>query len=206
MSLEDLPIRDFEERTASFLPQTKEDMCYPASLTNVLNDLGRRKNLSLRYGLAQMNRLCDYHEGLQCDERAIPKVIDDILHPMDYAWKVRSGPDVDLELLRGICDNPDCSLPIVGVSAEYFSRRGMRSTGKYRLDHVLTVMGIDHDIIYLYDPYETLFRRGGYRGDLPRDMPIPTFLAVWDSAHEPRWVAWAQPMPTKQAKLELENR
>ena len=204
MTLADLPIADFESRATSFLPQTKEDMCVPSCLTNVLNDLGRRMSIPLRFSLHDMNRLCDYHEGLQCNEKAIPKIIDDILKNHDYTWRVRSGPEMNIDLLRSICDNSSYSLPMVGVASAYFEERGMRTSGMHKLDHALIVMGIDHDVVYLYDPYETLFRRGGYRGNLQRDMPIPSFLRVWDSAHEPRWVAWAQPRPTKQSKLDVE--
>jgi hypothetical protein len=204
MSLSDLPIADFEARAAAFLPQMKEDMCVPACLTNVLNDLGKRMAISLKFGLSEMNRLCDYHEGLQCNEKAIPRIIDDILYKRDYTWKVTSGPEMTIDFLRSICENKTFSLPMVGVASSYFEHRGIRTSGRYKLDHALIVMGIDHDVVYLYDPYETLFRRGGYRGQLPRDMPIPSFLTVWDSAQEPRWVAWAQPLPTKQVKLDVE--
>jgi hypothetical protein len=201
MSLNDLPVTEFEARASAFLPQMKEDMCYPACLTNVLNDLGRRMKISLKYTLGEMNRLCDYKEGLQCNEPAIPKIIDDQLKPSDYAWNSRSGKGLDIEFLKSICANTSLSRPIVRVGSSFFENKGMSTVGRRKLDHSIIIMGVDTTIVYTYDPYETFYIRGKHKEALRRDMAIPAFLTAWDSSLEPRWVAWASPRSTKQTKL-----
>jgi len=201
MSLNDLPVAEFDARAGAFTPQMKEDMCYPACLTNVLNDLGKRMKISLKYTIGEMNRLCDYKEGLQCNEPAIPKIMDDQLKPRDYTWNTRSGRNVDIDLLKDVCINQTYSLPIVRVAPSFFEEKGMSIVGRRKLDHSIIIMGIDHTIVYTYDPYETFYMRGKHKEALRRDMAIPAFLTAWDNSQEPRWVAWASPRSTKQTKL-----
>ena len=201
MSFEDLPIDDYEKRIEKFKSQTKEDMCLSTCITNILNDLGRRQNLKgLRYRLSKMNKLCDYKEGLQCNERIIPSVMDNELAPYRYRWAQEFGPQNNLDLLKKITLDPRFSLPIVSVSSRYFEEIDWRLSGKHTLNHVLIVMAVNHKIVYFYDPYENYFKKKGDNVQVPRIMTKPVFLNLWDEATMSRWVAWVEPVGQSQIK------
>ena len=207
MSLDDLPIESYEERISTFMPQTQEDMCYSASLRNLLEDVGQRNQLpSLKFSLSQMNRKCGYQRGMYCNEKIIPKVIDDICIKVGYKWKDTTGPGNTIDTLRDITLNKKFSLALVNVSNSYFQEIGWKEVGRSNEEeHVLIIMGVDHNAIYFYDPYESFFKRSSNIASPPRHLPLAAFLRLWDTASTSRWMAWAEPEPTKQSKLPLED-
>ncbi len=199
MTLEDLPVEEYLKRISTYHPQTKPDMCYSASLMNSLNDLGRRIKLSkLRFSLKKMNKICGYRNGMMCDESIIPKAMSDILEPYNYEWKNERAPGMNIEKLKKISDDSGMSNPIVTVSSDHFSEIGVKTFGRRRLDHVIIIMGVDHTIIYYYDPFESFFK-GTHK--INRTMKIRTFGKLWDGAYEPRWTCWAQPKKVSQRLL-----
>jgi hypothetical protein len=203
MSLSDLPTADYQNRIDKFLPQMKEDMCYSACLTNLVNDLSQRDLISLHMTLKKMNEMCDYQWGFGCKDKIIPKIMTDLLKPYGYLWKETMNPSSALENLRDIASNPKFSLPVVNLSGEYFNAVGGTTIGQENWDHTLIVMGVDHDIVYVYDPYETLFSRKGHIENVTRHMSIPAFLKLWDGAKESTWRAWAEPETPRQTKLSV---
>ncbi len=205
MSLAELPIQEYATITSSFLPQMSPVMCYSASLTNILNHLKEKEGLSFRkFTLSRMNQICNFKEDLGCYEPDIPIAMNEFLKPYDYEWKCERGPKMTIARLRPIVNNHTNSLCLVNVNlSDYCEAIGIKSIGRKIGNHVLVVMGINHDIIYLWDPMENYFKGSRNGWQLTKYLPIPTFLNVWDRAEDSRWVGWAQRVPTRQAKLPL---
>lgn len=202
MTLTDLPVADFETIIGGFLPQTNEDMCYSAGLVNIINDLGHRSvNASLRFSLRQMNDICGYRAGAHCRDDMVPTWVSQTLEPIGYRYNQAQGDETDLDHMREITVDERSSYPLVNVSPTYFDTIRVRRCGAYQWDHILVVMGVDHEIIYFYDPYSSFYSRFPNIDGLPRHLTTPDFLRFWEEAWERRWVCWIEPLDTVQARL-----
>jgi hypothetical protein len=62
-------------------------------------------------------------------------------------------------------------------------------------------MGVNHEVVYFYNPYETFYSRSPRVIASPRHIPIPVFLELWEAASERRWLCWVEPLSTVQTKL-----
>ena len=121
MSLEDLPITEFESRASKFFKQPTDDMCYSCGITNALNDLGRKiNNPSFKFSLNEINRLCGYKEGFACRDEIVPTVINSRLSRFGYNWTESMGAVNKIDQIKKQCEQEKLSLPLVNVSSEYF--------------------------------------------------------------------------------------
>jgi len=193
MSLDDLPISEYNDRLSNFLPQMEMDMCESASMANSINDLGLRFNIAgMRYSLRKMNRICQYSSGYQCNQRLLLPRIKNELKKFGYTWKTVEGPDIKFDFLRSLLSG-NYSIPIVNVSKEYFVDLGIKIKSRHdHLDHVLVIMGINHEILYYYDPYVLYFEKT--HKSINNVMKIEKFINYWDNAYYSRWVSWAEPL------------
>ena len=205
MTLAELPTEALDELMDDFIPQTRPDMCYSAGLVNIVNELGARPDHTpMRYSLSQMNSICGYRDGKHCQDNMVPRWISEELEPKGYRFMQEQGKDADLDFLTGIVVDPRKSFPLVNVSPDYFDHVGIRHRGAYQWDHVLVVMGVNHEVIYYYDTYETFYSRAPWVGETPRYIAIPIFLELWEDAFERRWLCWVEPLSTVQTQLPRE--
>jgi len=92
MSVDALPIKDFEKRIEQFYRQPHEDMCFSVGFVNSLRDLSIRKNIKgLSIGLSEMNTLCGYKEGFQCAEDIAILKINRRIQSFGYKFIVKRG-------------------------------------------------------------------------------------------------------------------
>ena len=81
MTFDQNSLEKIEEIISNFIPQTKSDMCLSACILNIINELGIRLEIKgLKYSLKEINRLCDYRNGILCYDSIIPKVISGGYH------------------------------------------------------------------------------------------------------------------------------
>jgi hypothetical protein len=202
MSLVDLPVAELEGVIERFHPQTTLDNCYPAGLMNIINELGRRKGITgMRYSLSTMDHICGYKASEHCPDELVPARVNRELEQFEYELKIPEDEDSDIESLKMITEDDSTSFPLVNVHASYFELINLRWRGAHTLDHVLVIMGVDHDIIYFYDPYTPFFSKYPSIKEPPRNISIPDFLRVWELAHDRRWMCWVGPMKTRQSRL-----
>ncbi len=202
MSLTDLPVTELEGVIEHFHPQTTLDNCYPAGLMNIINELGTRKGIAgMRFSLSTMDRICGYRAGEHCPDELVPARVNQELERFEYELKVPEDEASDLESLKAITEDDSSSYPLVNVHPSYFELIFIRWRGAQYLDHVLVIMGVDHDIIFFYDPYTPFFNKYPSIKEPPRSISIPDFLRVWELAHDRRWMGWVEPMSTRQARL-----
>ena len=185
-----------------FIPQTQPDMCYSAGLLNIVNELGARPDHTpIHYSLRQMNNICGYRVGQHCQDNMVPHWLSADLEPHGYRFVQEPGNEADLEFLTGVVNDPRKSFPLVNVSPNYFDHVGVRNRGAYKWDHILVIMGVNHEVVYFYDPYQTFYRRSTRVEEDPRYIPIPIFLELWEAAFDIRWMCWIEPTDTVQTKL-----
>jgi len=205
MTLTELPTEDLEGLIEDFIPQTRPDMCYSAGLLNIVNELGARADHApVHYSLSQMNSICGYRVGQHCQDNMVPQWLSEELEPRGYRFMQEQGKAADLDLLGKLVDDPLRSFPLVNVGPDYFDHVGVRHRGANQWDHILVVMGVNHEVIYFYDPYQTFYSRSTRVVEDPRHISIPVFLELWEAASERRWMCWVEPLSTVQTKLPRE--
>ena len=206
MTLDTLPVQTFEDSISNFLPQMKPDMCYSACILNIVNELGDRRSISnMKYTLSEMNRLCGYKEGFQCKEEIVPAVLSDELEKFEYRYVRNYGSENDLNKLVTIITDDNLSYPIISVSSRYFDEIGFRNVGVNKLNHSLVVFGINHEIIYYYDPYEKYLEKSSYYTYKPRTIDKIILESIWDEAYYSRCTEWIEPLNYKQERLYSER-
>jgi hypothetical protein len=206
MTIENLPISTFERIISNFLPQMKADMCYSACILNIVNELGSRKKISnMKYSLKEMNRLCGYKVGFQCKEAIVPNVLSEELEKFEYRYMRSFGNENDLVKLGEIITDDNLSYPIVSVSSRYFDEIGFKNAGYNKLNHSLVILGINHDIIYYYDPYEKFLEKSSYHSFKPRTIDKIIFEGVWEEAQYSKCSEWIEPLNYTQERLYSER-
>jgi hypothetical protein len=148
-----------------------------------------------------MDRICGYKTGEHCPDELVPAKVNQELEQFEYELRIPEEDDLDIDSIKAITEDESSSYPLVNVHASYFELINIRWRGAKNLDHVLVIMGVDHDIIYFYDPYTPFFTKYPSITEPPRSISIPDFLRVWELAHDRRWMCWIEPMRTKQARL-----
>jgi len=202
MTLAELPTEELDGMMEDFIPQTQPDMCYSTGLVNVINEFGAREDHApMKYSLGQMNKICGYREGRHCQDNMVPRWVSEELQPYGYKLMQEQGKDADRVFLTTVVEDPRRSFPLVNVSPDYFDHVGIRHRGAYQWDHVIVIMGINHEVVYFYDPYKTFYCRAPSVMKIPKHMPIPVFLELWEGAYERRWMCWIEPLTTVQTTL-----
>ena len=202
MTLDDLSISEYEEIISKFLPQMKPDMCYSASITNIVNELGERYGINgMKYSISKMNKLCGYKEGFQCNEDIVPDVLCEELEPFGYLFKRTYGRENNLSTIEEIIKDEKLSYPMISVSNRYFDEIHLKTIGRVKLDHSLIILGINHKIIYFYDPYEKYLKKSSQNYYEPRTLDKIILNGVWDEAKLSRCIEWIEPLRYTQEKL-----
>jgi hypothetical protein len=113
----------FQAEISDFHAQHYEDQCYPAAVKNIVDRLAERKNLDgMSMSLSEVNDVCGYKRGLQCEEDLIPPRLTNAVTDYGYETVVKTAPQMDLEELNSVIQDEGTSLPIVELDPRYFER------------------------------------------------------------------------------------
>jgi hypothetical protein len=179
-------------------------MCYSCSIHNIINSLGKRiKNPEMKYSLSYVNKVCEYDRFFACRDPVVEKKVDDLVKIHGFRYKEESG---NLRLLREIVDDDDTSYPIISINPEWFTRMyGIRIEGRPYQDHVIVIMGINHEYIYFFDPFENYIPKSFLKkNSIPRTIGISAMEDLWSKTEHPFWIGWiyrSKGTPLQQDRL-----
>jgi hypothetical protein len=188
----------FQAEISDFHAQHFEDQCYPAAVKNIVDRLATRKNKEgMSVSLSEVNDICGYKRGLQCEEDMIPPRLTNAVTDYGYEAVVKTAPEMDLEQLEIIIQDDDTSLPIVELDPEYF-RRVSEVVDGYEaqpdpgneLAHVVIPFKINSEEVLYYDPYETYHEKKPGVDDAPYRWPLMDFYELWSEDYEERWTLY----------------
>lgn len=113
----------FQSEIANFHAQHFEDQCYPAAVKNIVDRLADRKDLNgMKMSLSEVNDVCGYKRGLQCEEDLIPERLTNAVTEYGYESVLKTAPEMDLEQLDSVINDEGTSLPIIELDPVYFER------------------------------------------------------------------------------------
>lgn len=188
----------FQTEISGFHAQIFEDQCYPAAVKNIVDRLANRIGIDeMAMSLSEVNEICGYKRGLQCEEDLIPPRLTDALSPYGYEAVEMTAPEMDIEQLQTIIDDEDTSLPIVELDPQYFELASEQIDGYHvqpsperELAHVVIPYKINSEEVLYYDPYETHHEKQPGVEDAPYRWPLVSFYELWSGDYEERWTLW----------------
>lgn len=188
----------FQAEITDFHAQHFEDQCYPAAVKNIVDRLAERKDLTgMSMSLSDVNDICGYKRGLQCEEDLIPPRLTNAVSPYGYEAVLEQAPEMDLDELRSVIDDEDTSLPIVELDPEYFERVNEVVDGydaqpdpRGELSHTVIPFKVNSEEVLYYDPYETYHEKKPGVEDAPYRWPLMDFYDLWSGDYEERWTLW----------------
>jgi len=188
----------FQAEIGNFHAQHFEDQCYPAAVKNIVDRLADRKDKKgMSLSLSEVNEVCGYKRGLQCEEDLIPERLTNELTEYGYETVVETAPEMDLNKLDSIIEDESTSLPIVELDPQYFDEVAERVDGYHtqpaverELAHVVIPYKVNSEEILYYDPYETYHEKQPGVDDAPYRWPLMNFVELWSGDYEERWTLW----------------
>lgn len=202
MSLSSLPTKEFDKSIKKMKGQHHDDDCYLISIFNAIKELERRGVISSSISQQRLKEICLYREGLGCVDDIVPEVVNNELARFGYFWVESTGT---IDKLREITSEKGNSPVLVNVGKGWPTVHGVRvREDRYAFDHVWAILGVNTEIIYFMDPFYSIYNRlrtGKTDEDFKRYMQISSFIQLWDSAENPRWISWAQPKDPKQKSI-----
>ena len=188
----------FQTDISAFHAQIFEDQCYPAGVKNIVDRLAERKDIDgMSMSLSEVNEICGYKRGLQCEEDLIPPRLTDALHDFGYEAVEMTAPEMDIEQLRSVIEDEDTSLPLVELDPQYFELVSERIDGYHvqpsperELAHVVIPFKINSEEVLYYDPYEKYHEKQPGVEDVPYRWPLVSFYELWSGDYEERWTLW----------------
>ena len=188
----------FQAEIGDFHAQHFEDQCYPAAIKNIVDRLAKRKDKNgMKMSLSDVNEICGYKRGLQCEEDLIPERLTNELHDYGYETRQKTAPEMDLDKLESVIQDEDTSLPIVELDPEYFEHveervdgYRMQHTVERELAHVVIPYKVNSEEILYYDPYEKFHEKQPGVEDAPYRWPLMDFVELWSGDYEERWTLW----------------
>lgn len=189
---------NFQSEIGNFHAQHFEDQCYPAAVKNIVDRLADRKDKNgMSMSLSEVNEVCGYKRGLQCEEDLIPERLTNELTDYGYETVVKQAPDMNLDKLDNIIEDDSTSLPIVELDPAYFDEVAERVDGYHpqpaverELAHVVIPYKVNSEEILYYDPYETYHEKQPGVDDAPYRWPLMNFVELWSGDYEERWTLW----------------
>lgn len=189
---------NFQAEIGDFHAQHFEDQCYPAAVKNIVDRLADRKGKNgMSMSLSDVNEVCGYKRGLQCEEDLIPERLTNELTDYGYETVVETAPEMDLDKLDSIIEDDSTSLPIVELDPAYFDEVAERVDGYHpqpaverELAHVVIPYKVNSEEILYYDPYETYHKKQPGVDDAPYRWPLMNFVELWSGDYEERWTLW----------------
>lgn len=188
----------FQAEVSGFHAQHFEDQCYPAAVKNIVDRLADRKNLDdMSMSLSEVNEICGYKRGLQCEEDLIPPRLTNAITDYGYETLVETAPEMDRNELESIIVDDNTSLPIVELDPEYFEivpdiidAYDAQPSPERELAHVVIPFKINSDEVLFYDPYENYHEKKPGVEDAPYRCPLLDFYELWSGDYEERWTLW----------------
>lgn len=188
----------FQAEISDFHAQHFEDQCYPAAVKNIVDRLADRKDLTgMSMSLSEVNDVCGYKRGLQCEEDKIPSRLTNKVTDYGYETVVKQAPEMDLDELSSVIQDDDTSLPIVELDPEYFERvhdvvdgYDAQPDPGGELAHVIIPFKVNSEEVLYYDPYETYHEKKPGVEDAPYRWPLMDFYELWSGDYEERWTLW----------------
>lgn len=198
MTITQLDEDSFQAEISDFHAQHFEDQCYPAAVKNIVDRLADRKDLhGMSMSLSEVNDICGYKRGLQCEEDLIPPRLTDAVTDFGYEAVVKTAPQMDLEELKSVIQDDGTSLPIVELDPSYFERVSQVVDGynaqpspERELAHVVIPYQVNSEEVLYYDPYETYHEKKPGVEDAPYRWPLMDFYELWSEDYEERWTLW----------------
>lgn len=189
---------NFQSEISDFHAQHFEDQCYPAAVKNIVDRLADRKDIDgMSMSLSDVNEICGYERGLQCEEDLIPPRLTNALSDYGYESVVEKAPVMDLDKLESVIQDEDTSLPIVELDPTYFDKVAERTDGyhvqpdvEHELAHVVIPCKVNSEKVLYYDPYEKYHEKKPGVEDSPYKWPIVDFVELWSGDYEERWTLW----------------
>lgn len=188
----------FQAEISDFHAQHFEDQCYPAGVKNIVDRLANRKNLDeMPMSLSDVNDICGYKRGLQCEEDLIPPRLTDAVTEYGYEAVEKTAPEMDLDELESVVEDDDTSFPLAGLDPEYFEKIGELVDGYHtqpspetELAHVVIPFKLNSEEVMYYDPYEKYHEKKPGVEEAPYRLPLIDFYELWSGDYEERWTLW----------------
>lgn len=147
--------------------------------------------------LSEVNEICGYKRGLQCEEDLIPPRLTNAVSEYGYETVVKTAPAMDLDELELVIKDDDTSLPIVELDPRYFEEVSEVVDGydaqpspERELAHVVIPFKINSEEVLYYDPYEKYHEKKPGVDDAPYRWPLMSFYNLWSGDYEERWTMW----------------
>lgn len=200
MTISSTDVDTFQSEISEFHAQHFADQCYPAAIKNVVDRLAERKGLDdMSMSLSDINEICGYKRGFQCEEDLIPPRLTHEVSDFGFETVIQTAPEMDLNQLDTVIRDEDTSLPIVELDPEYFEYLEeivdgyhVQPSPESELAHVVIPFKVNSNEILYYDPYENFHEKKPGVDDSPYKIPLVKFYELWSGEYEERWTLWLE--------------
>lgn len=186
--------QEFARVTSGWQFQRYKDSCWPTCVKNILDDMSRRLNdPTLRFSMSDVNSICGFKEELGCQPGNVTPMLNKTFRDRNMIYEARevTRRSNDIEMLKRILSNQNCSYPLINVHSDYHIEQAIAIDGRL-YDHTLVVVAVDDQNTWFHDPYKPFAERTGRIAKFNNNIPNVRMLDYWDRAWETRWAMWVE--------------